>query len=291
MASCSSCGRDIGPGTGNGNVRGYCSECAKRKGITDGPQNTGAIDTQMLGGCLLKLFKAFGILMAISAVVWVVLFFAFDAYKIDYTVTGEASRTAEQFESFLMEMDNKKDVWEIQYDKKKTDILGRVAFWDKDSYTIRYNKGDTTPYTTFVFAGENLGTELPDGTYTLTQIDGANVLVDESNKLIYKAGSEFYKTYAPKLQAIKHDALLGKLFEQVEGGEHGLVEEDPPKEAIFTDNAAITARLVRNDPSILMDHGFDAMIDHADSNQWAKYTFSYNGLAGDKKFDGYTYAE
>ena len=168
MASCSSCGRDIGPGTGNGNVRGYCSECAKRKGITDGPQNTGAIDTQMLGGCLLKLLKAFGILMAISAVVWVVLFFAFDAYKIDYTVTGEASRTAEQFESFLMEMDNKKDVWEIQYDKKKTDILGRVAFWDKDSYTIRYNKGDTTPYTTFVFAGENLGTELPDGTYTLT---------------------------------------------------------------------------------------------------------------------------
>ena len=131
--------------------------------------------------------------MAISAVVWVVLFFAFDAYKIDFTVTGEASRTAEQFESYLLNMDDTKDVWEIQYDKKKTDILGRVAFWDKDSYTIRYNKGDTTPYTTFVFAGENLGTELPDGTYTLTQIDGANVLVDESNKLIYKAGSEFYK--------------------------------------------------------------------------------------------------
>ena len=114
MASCSSCGRDIGPGTGNGNVKGLCSKCAAERGVTD--DHNIAFDTELIGGCLLKLLKAFGILMAISAVVWVVLFFAFDAYKIDFTVTGEASRTAEQFESYLLNMDDTKDVWEIQYD-------------------------------------------------------------------------------------------------------------------------------------------------------------------------------
>jgi len=112
MASCSSCGRDIGPGTGNGNVKGLCSKCAAERGVTD--DHNIAFDTELIGGCLLKLLKAFGILMAISAVVWVVLFFAFDAYKIDFTVTGEAWGTQGHLKSYFWNMEETKVVGEIR---------------------------------------------------------------------------------------------------------------------------------------------------------------------------------
>ena len=91
-----------------------------------------------------------------------------------------------------------------------------MSLGNNGSYTIRYNKGETASHTTFIFDGENLGTGLPDGTYILTKLDGADVLIDDNSKLIYKADSEFYKTNAPKLQAITHDALLTKIIEQTE---------------------------------------------------------------------------
>ncbi len=260
-------------------------------GVTPNPAGAGCL--KAYASCLLKLLKAFGVLLLISAAIWVVLFFVFDAYKIDYTVTGEASRTADEFTSYLLELDNTRDVWEIQYEKKNTGVFGRLAFWDKDSYTIRYNKGETVSHTTFVFKGENLGTGLPDGTYILTKIDGADVLIEDDYKLIHSTESEFYKTYAPKLQEITHDALLGKIIEKVEGGEHGLVEEDPPREAIFTENAVITARLVRNDPEALMDHGFEARGKIGDSDEWDVYqfTYGYSSSVRDIKLDGYDYAD
>ena len=276
-----------------------CSNCARKRaaekqhgsGSTTGSSGAGCLS--VLAGPLLKLLKAFGVLLIISAIIWVIFFFAFDTYKIDYTVAGESTRTTEEFEAFLLDFDNKRDVWEIQYEKKDSGIFGRLSFGNMCSYTIRYNMGETASHTTFIFEGENLGTKLQDGTYILTKIDGADVLIDENSKLIYNADSEFYKTNAPMLQAITHDALLSKILEQTAGGEHGLVETDPPMEAIFTDKAAITARLIRNDSNKLMDHGFEARCNIGASDEWDvyKFTYYYQNSVRDLKIDGYTYAE
>ena len=64
-------------------------------------------------------------------------------------------------------------------------------------------------------------------------------------------------------------------------------------EAIFTEKAAITARLVRNDPDALMDHGFEARCNIGDSDEWDvyKFTYYYQNSVRDLKIDGYTYAE
>lgn len=276
-----------------------CPSCARKRAAEkqQGPGSTtntaGAGCLAALAGPLLKLLKIFGVFLIIGAIIWVILFFVFDTYKIDYTVVGESTRTAEEFESFLLDFDSKRDVWEVQYDKKDSGIFGRLSSGNNGSYTVRYNKGETASHTTFIFDGENLGTGLPDGTYILTKIDGADVLIDENSKLIYKADSEFYKTNSPKLQAITHDALLGNIIEQTEGGEHGLVETDPPVEAIFTEKAVITARLVRNDPDVLMDHGFEARCNMSDSDEWDvyKFTYYYQNSVRDLIIDGYTYAE
>lgn len=276
-----------------------CPNCARKREAEkrQGPDSTvntaGAGCLAALAGPLLKFLKIFGVFLVFCAVIWVILFFVFDAYKIDYTVVGESTRTVEEFEAFLLDFESKRDVWEIQYEKKGSGIFGRLSSGSNGSYTMRYNKGETASHITFIFDGENLGTELPDGTYILTKIDGADVLVDENSKLIYKADSEFYTTNAPKLQAITHDVLLSEILEKTEGGEHGLVETDPPMEAIFTEKAAITARLVRNDPDVLMDHGFEARCNTSDSDEWDvyKFTYYYQNSVRDLKIDGYTYAK
>lgn len=255
------------------------------------PNAAGAGCLAALAKPLLKLLKAFGVLLIISAVIWVILFFVVDTYKIDYTVKGESSRTAEQFEAFLLDFDSKRDVWEIRYEEKNSGILGRLSVKSKASCTIRYNKGETAAHTTFIFEGEDLGTGLPDGTYILTKLDGADVLIDEGSKLIYKADSDFYQTNAPKLLSLTHDALVKEILEQIDGGWHGLVETDPPTEAIFTEKAAIIARLVRNDPEKLMDHGFEARCNLGD-DKWAVYRFTYyyQNAIRDMKLDGYAVA-
>lgn len=275
-----------------------CPNCQRKRDSenrqgTSSTSYSGSGCLTALAGPLLTLLKVFGVLLIISVVIWVILFFVFDTYKIDYTVVGESTRTTEEFEAFLLGFDSKRDVWEIQYNKEESGIFGHLPFGDKDSYTIRYNKGETASHTTFVLEGKNLGTELSDGTYILTTIDGVDVLIDENSKLIYKSDSELYKANAPKLQEITHDDILGKIIEQTEGGEHGLVETDPPMEAIFTEKAAITARLVRNDFNELMDHGFEARYNTSDSNEWDvyKFTYYYANSVRDLKIDGYTYAE
>lgn len=255
------------------------------------PNAAGAGCLAALAKPLLKLLKIFGILLIISAVIWVILFFTVDTYTIDYTVAGESTRTAEQFEAFLLDFDSKRDVWEIRYEEKNSGIFGRLPLKSEATWIIRYNKGETASHTTFIFEGENLGTGLPDGTYILAKLDGADVLIDEGSKLIYNADSEFYKTNAPKLLSLTHDALLNEILAQTDGGEHGLVETDPPTEAIFTENAAIIARLVRNDPDGLMDHGFQARCNIG-SDKWAVYQFAYyyQNAVRDIKIDGYAVA-
>ncbi len=257
------------------------------------PNAAGAGLLKALAKPLLKFLKIFGVFLILSAVIWVILFLVFDVYKIDYTVVSESTRTVDGFASFLLDMDNNRDVWEVRYEKKNAGIFSRLAFWDNDFCTIRYNKGENAAHTTFVFEGENLGTGLPDGTYILTKINREDVLIDKNNKLIYKADSEFYKTNAPVLEEFAHDALIGKILEQTEGGEHGLVDTNPPTEAIFTEKAAITARLVRNNPNVLMDHGFEARCQMGDSNKWEvyKFTYHYSGAVHDFNIDGYAYAE
>jgi len=276
-----------------------CPNC-KRKREEEKAQGSVSTVNTAGAGCLaalakplLNLLKVFGILLIISAVIWVILFLAFDTYKIDYTVVGESTRTAKEFEAFLLDFDGKRDAWEIRCERKSTGVFGGLLSGNNGSYTIRYNKGETAAHTTFIFEGEDLGTGLSDGTYILTSIDGADVLIDGNSKLIYKSDSEFYKANAPKLHAITHDALLSEILEKAEGGEHGLVEADPPTEALFTENAAITARLIRNDRDELMDHGFDARCNDSDSNEWDVYKFMYyyQNSVRDLKFDGYTYAE
>lgn len=279
-----------------------CPNCARKReaerqwqeaGKKVQPNAAGAGLLKALAKPLLKLLKIFGIFLIISAVIWVILFFVFDVYKIDYTVVGESTRTVEEFESFLLDMDNNRGVWEVRYEKKNAGIFSRLAFWDNDFCTIRYNKGENASHITFVFEGDNLGTGLPDGTYILTKIKGIDVLIDKNNKLIYKADSGFYKTHAPTLGEFTHDALICKILKQTEGGKHGLIEADPPTEAIFTEKAAITAKLVRNNPNILMDHGFEARCNIGDSNEWEFYNFTYNysGAVHDLNTADYTYAE
>lgn len=279
-----------------------CPNCAQKReaerqwresGKEVRPNAAGAGLLKALAKPLLKLLKIFGVFLIISAVIWVILFLVFDVYKIDYTVVDESTRTVEGFESFLLDMDNNRDVWEVRYEKKNAGIFSRLAFWENDFCTIRYNKGENASHTTFVFEGENLGTGLPDGTYVLTKIKGIDVLIDKNNKLIYKADSEFYKTNATVLQEFTHDALIGKILEQAEGGEHGLIDTNPPTEAIFSEKTAITARLVRNNPNALMDHGFEARCNIGNSDEWEiyKFTYNYSDAVYDFNIADYTYAE
>ena len=279
-----------------------CPNCARKReaekqwresGSDVKPNAAGAGCLAALAGPLLKLLKGFGIFLVFCGIIWVILFFLFDVYKIDYTVVDESPRAAEEFESMLMNLDDQNDVWELQYDKEDSGIFGRLPFGNKRSYTIRYNKGETSSHTTFVFDGENLGTGLPDGTYILTKIDGEDVLIDGNSNIIYKSDSDFYKTNAPKLQSIEYDELIGKLMQRTKGGKHGLVETDPPTEAIFTEKTAITARLVRNDLNKLMDSGFEARYNDSDNNKWEmyKFTYYYQNSIRDLKTDGYTYAK
>ena len=115
------------------------------------PNAAGAGLLKALAKPLLKLLKIFGVFLIISAVIWVILFFVYNVYKIDYTVVDESTRTVEGFESFLLDMDNNRDVWEVRYEKKNAGIFSRLAFWDNDFCTIRYNKGENASHTTFVF--------------------------------------------------------------------------------------------------------------------------------------------
>lgn len=294
MAKCRQCGQPILFETA---LCPYCQRkrAAERQREADNqkvrPNPAGAGCLEALARPLLKLLKIFGVFLIFSAVIWVILFFVFDVYKIDYAVVGESTRTAEKFESFLLSMDDNRSIWEIRYEKKNAGVFSRVAFWNQHSCTIRYNKGTNVSHTTFIFEGENLGTGLPDGTYILTKINWEDVLIDKNNKLIYKADSAFYQTNAPKLQAFLHDALLGKLFEQMKDGEHGLVETNPPTEAIFTENAAMIAELVRNNPNVLRNQGFEARCNIG-GDVWEVYQFTYpSGSAQDPRTDGYTYAE
>ena len=294
---CRHCGAIIPYGNSN-----CCHNCAQKRADEQRwresskevrPNAAGAELLKALAKPLLKLLKIFGVFLIISAVIWVILFFVYDVYKIDYSVVDESTRTVDGFASFLLDMDNNRDTWEVQYEIKNAGMFSRLAFWDKASCTIRYNKGTNAPYTTFIFEGENLGTKLPDGTYVLTKIKGVDVLIDKNNKLIYKADSEFYKTNAPILGEFAHDALIDKILKETEGGEHGLIGTNPPTEAIFTEKAAITARLVRNNPNALMDHGFEARCRIGDSNEWEvyKFTYNYSNAVYDFNIDGYTYAE
>lgn len=241
---------------------------------------------------LFKLVIAMGIFLIFSALIWVGLFFTFDTYKIDYQIIDEAHRSESQFKQYLLNLDNQREVWEIHCENKNTALLGRIAFWKQNSYTIQYNQGETTPYTKYILNGYDLGSEFIDGTYILTKIDGKQVLIDDQNHLIYPSNTEFFKSYVPILKKLSHDSILNQIIEKVKEGKHGFVEKDPPMEALFNEEAAIHARLVRNDYNVLMDHGFEARIKLG-NDEWDLYRFTYyyaNDIK-DLKLDGYVYAE
>lgn len=125
-----------------------------------------------------------------------------------------------------------------------TNYLAKFLKLDKlESYTIGgYNVEGGTVYD-YRFEGDDAGTGIPDGMYTITRIDGIDVLIDENNKLIYKQGTGFYDTYAPKLLELTHDKAVASALEKTSGGEHAIYNGSVPLEYIRKDNSMVFSYL------------------------------------------------
>ena len=104
---CRHCGAIIPYGNSN-----CCPNCARKRadeqrwresGKEVRPNAAGADLLKALAKPLLKLLKIFGVFLIISAVIWVILFFVYDVYKIDYSVVSESTRTVDGFTSFLLD--------------------------------------------------------------------------------------------------------------------------------------------------------------------------------------------
>ena len=143
----------------------------------------------------------------------------------------EASRSAEDYQTYLLSLDTAHRNWHIAYENAPSDMMSylKESFLGQDGdteYSLESYRGEDGTVLYYSFEGDDAGTGLPDGDYILMALNGDNVLIDDDNETIYKQGTSFYDTYAPKLRALTHDSLLQTVLARVDGGEHALAEMD-----------------------------------------------------------------
>ncbi len=213
------------------------------------------------------------------------------------TADKESDRSAEDYQNYLLSLDTQYPHWYMSYEKAPTDMLNYliklVPGQDKEiGYSMNCYTDDSGMTFTYRFEGDDAGTGMPDGWYTLTTLDGVKVLIDDTNEKIYKQGSEFYETYAPKLLALNHDKPLSVIFERVGGGEHALSgTNDFWKEYIRKDGTMIYSYMMPDDVSKI-NGGFHAVTNYPDEQMRERWSFNYDEYqypADD--LEGYTYSD
>ena len=201
------------------------------------------------------------------------------------TADQEPVRSAEDFRSYLLGLDNAYPNWHMTYENAPSDMmsyLGDVVLHRNKAtgYTLECYTVDGNPVMCYRFEGNDAGTGIPDGAYMLAKVDGAHVLLDEDKEIIYKQGTEFYDTYAPKLQALSHDNELTAAMERVDGGEHAIHDSALPLEFIRKDNAMLYAYMLEDDVSKIYgnEYGgeFRAVSLHPEELTTERWSFSYS---------------
>ena len=211
------------------------------------------------------------------------------------TADKQSSRSAQNYQNYLLSLDSEYAYWHITYEKDSSDILNYLAKFVKLGKTKGYSMGgynsESGKVFDYLFEGDDAGTGIPDGRYTLAILDGINVLIDDNNEIIYKEGTEFYDTYAPKLKALSHDKALGVVLERTQGGEHALSgSNDSWMEFIRKDNSMVYSYMLSDDVSKISGGEFRAITTYPKDKMEERWIFSY----GDSEYalddlDGYMY--
>lgn len=234
-------------------------------------------------------------------VVGVIVFTNYNRYyNGDWTravADKEASRSAQEYQAYLLSRENEFTRWYITYESAPTTIwnylLGFAKLDKATGYTVggyRVEDGDVLE---FRFEGDDAGTGIPDGRYTLTTLDGTKVLIDKDNKTIYKEGSEFYDAYAPKLLELTYDNLLGAIFEKTEGGEHALYNADGTwMEFIRKDNTTVYSYIPSDAATRLLGGEIHAITTYPKEKMDERWSFSYeNAEYVPEDWEGFVYAD
>ncbi len=212
------------------------------------------------------------------------------------TADQEPTRTAEDYENYLLEMDTQSPNWFMTYEKEPSDMLRWMAQWFPGvDMTTGYSMGSYTvengTVLTYFFEGNDAGTGIPDGRYTLMQLDGVNVLIDDTNEKIYKEGTVFYDTYAPKLRTLTYDQALSAILERTSGGTHALFNGALPMEYIQKDNSTLYSYM-RSDDATQIHSELRAVTLYPTEHTTEMWIFSYdsNPYVPDE-LKGYVYSD
>ena len=215
-----------------------------------------------------------------------------------YTVADkDSARSAEEYQNYLLSLDTQYPHWYMSYEKAPTDMLNyllkRIPGQDKEiGYSMNCYTGESGTTFTYRFKGDDAGTGIPDGWYTLTTLDGVKVLIDDTNEQIYKQGSEFYETYAPKLLALSHDGALRTVLERTNGGEHAMAgANDFWKEYLRKDGTMVYSYMMPDDETAI-NGGFHAVTNYPDEQMRERWSFNYDEYeypADD--LEGYVYSD
>jgi len=213
------------------------------------------------------------------------------------TPDRQSGRSAEEYRDYLLSLDTEHTYWHVTYESAPTDLwnylLGLVDLDKAVGYAIGgYNVGGGHVYD-YHFEGDDAGTGIPDGRYTLTTLDGIRVLVDEDNKTIYKEGAEFYDTYAPKLLELTHDQTLAVVLERTSGGEHALHgTNDFWMEYIRRDDSMVYSYLLSEDETKISGGEFRAITLYPQEQREERWYFTYgNGEYTPEDWAGFVYAD
>ena len=213
------------------------------------------------------------------------------------TADKEAGRSTEDYQNYLLSLDTEYKYWNVTYENAPTNLwnylLGFVNLDKATGYTIGgYNVEGGNVYD-YRFEGDDGGTGISDGWYTLTMLDGIKVLIDEDNETIYKQGTEFYDTYAPKLQALTHDSALGAILEKTKGGEHAMSgSNDFWMEFIQANNTMVYSYMLSDEETKISGDEFRAITTYPEEKTEDRWYFTYgNSDYYPDDWEGFVYAD
>jgi len=221
-----------------------------------------------------------------------------DGEWTNVTANKESSRSAEDYQSYLLSLDTEYPGWHVTYAKEPTDMMSYLSsIFGKEKateYTFGWYTFEGNTAFEYRFKGDDAGTGLPNGWYTLAQMDGTNVLIDDTNDTIYKQGTAFYDTYAPKLQALVHDIALSTVLERVSGGEHALSgTNDFWMEFVRKDDSMLYSYMLADDVTKISGQEFRAITLYPEEHMREQWIFSYDTSEFNplEDLDGYVYSD
>ena len=243
---------------------------------------------------LLVCILAAVIVIACGATVWGYADYQ-DGEWIGITADKEPERSAAEYADYLHGLDTAYPNWTLSYEKEATDMLGylgnNIGKDETKGFFMGSYQTDDGVVLVYNFYGADGGSDVPDGEYTLMNLDGTMVLIDDTNKLIYKQDTEFYKTYAPKLQTLTYDTILKGVLEQVDGGEHGVYNGALPMEFVRKDNTTAYSYMKSNDPTQINGE-FRVVTLHPEAELEERWIFTYReNEYVPNALEGYTYSD